>query len=182
MNSMLKLVSFFLVISALSSCVHMHSSSGDSDISLVVDPFVFRIDSQDRPVIEVLSFTGSLAGANVTVGENNEVGFGLSKTLPTGLFANGPVQLGMKNREFLESLLDGSNGSETLSKYRQALGVSNANEILQYVKGDWLFILLSTELGPVAYGATNNYDLVFQINHNESFAALDELIEEASLK
>ncbi|EAR10663.1 hypothetical protein MED297_11625 [Reinekea sp. MED297] len=88
----------------------------------------------------------------------------------------------MKNREFLESLLDGSNGSETLSKYRQALGVSNANEILQYVKGDWLFILLSTELGPVAYGATNNYDLVFQINHNESFAALDELIEEASLK
>ncbi|MDX1472547.1 MAG: hypothetical protein R3309_00165 [Reinekea sp.] len=180
MNIMYRMLLTTITIAILQGCANNEVNKFDNSVQLAIDPFVFQIEESTAPYIEVFSFTSSLAGANVAIGENNDTGFGLSKVSPDSIFANGPAKLGVKNRKFLERLLDETETSQEVTKLRQAMGITSAKHLTQHLKDDWLFISFLSDVGAMAYGANDNYELVFLINHNEGIEALNQLIEQAS--
>lgn len=146
--------------------------------TVTVNPFAFDITDPELKQVEVYSMTG---GAHLDIGPGHTNGFGLSKVSPVILFADGPAAAELANRSFLELLLDFDQNTDQTARYRKAFSLSPDTEVITIEKGDWLFIVYDTELGPLAYGASNSYELVIQVGHNDSVGALIELITNARL-
>ncbi len=165
----MKLLSLVLATILMAGCASV-TQERMSPLSLTVFPFVFEIEPG---VSQLQAFQSS--GVSLSVGDI-ENGFTVFKDYPETLFADAPGKVGVRNREFLQRLVDPSFSSELGLKLKKVFSVSESEKLTVMEKGDWLFVITTTELGPTAYGASDSFDWVFQLNTSNDVDKLTSLI------
>ncbi len=145
------------------------SKSSDAGL-LVIDPFTIELEQGET--VEIFSFTGDDAGANVLIGKDTDSGFLLSKNTLTSLFHGGPERLGIGVDVFLSRLADAGISSADLTIYRQALGISVGTRTRLLHVDDWLFLVIDADTSPVAYGVNPASQMGFEIFHGNGFESL----------
>ena len=79
-------------------------------------------------------------------------------------------------------MTDGSFSSDSITKFRNALELSDLSKVEIIEKGEWLFVVTSNEIGAVAYGADQTDGWIYMIVHPRGFDELVQLIENSIVK
>ena len=172
----MRLVTIFLSTLIVFGCT---SISKDNRDPLLIDasPLVFKSYEESNRVGLVYTPEGS----GLIVGDN-ETGFVIHRVSPELHLGDGPNEMGVDNRKFLETLADPSRSSDSILKFRNALELSDLSKIEVVEKGEWFFITISNEIGATAYGADRTDGWVYMLVYPDDLSELVQFIENSSVK